>query len=65
MHMADFGARVIGPGIWVIQEPIGQVAPGFDVTWVNMYWRAETPIWFVQHSVAKPLGPEMNATGPK
>lgn len=32
-----FTLRSIGPGIWVIQEPIGHVAPHFDVTWVNSF----------------------------
>lgn len=32
-----FASRRIGPGIWVIQEPIGRAAPTFDVSTVNQY----------------------------
>lgn len=37
MAEAWFTTRSIGPGVWVIQEPIGRIAPHFDVTVVNMY----------------------------
>ncbi|HLZ23769.1 MAG TPA: MBL fold metallo-hydrolase [Ktedonobacterales bacterium] len=29
--------RLLAPGVWVIQEPIGRAAPGYDVVIVNMY----------------------------
>jgi glyoxylase-like metal-dependent hydrolase (beta-lactamase superfamily II) len=32
-----FTTRQIGPGVWLIQEPIGRVAPSFDVSVVNIY----------------------------
>jgi glyoxylase-like metal-dependent hydrolase (beta-lactamase superfamily II) len=32
-----YAIRSIGPGVWLLQEPIGRVAPSFDVTWVNIY----------------------------
>jgi glyoxylase-like metal-dependent hydrolase (beta-lactamase superfamily II) len=37
LEMPWFTVRAIGPGVWVLQEPIGRVAPSFDVTWVNIY----------------------------
>lgn len=32
-----FTTRRIVPGVWVLQEPIGRAAPGYDVVLVNMY----------------------------
>lgn len=32
-----FMTRQLGPGVWVLQEPIGRVAPTFDVSVVNIY----------------------------
>jgi glyoxylase-like metal-dependent hydrolase (beta-lactamase superfamily II) len=32
-----FTVRQLGPGLWVLQDPIGQVVPGYDVRVVNLY----------------------------
>lgn len=32
-----FTTRKLAPGVWVLQEPIGRVAPAFDVSVVNIY----------------------------
>lgn len=32
-----FTTRQLAPGVWVIQEPIGRAAPGYDVVTVNIY----------------------------
>lgn len=32
-----FETRDLGHGVWVLRDPIGRVAPGFDVSAVNLY----------------------------
>ncbi|HEV8193631.1 MAG TPA: MBL fold metallo-hydrolase, partial [Ktedonobacterales bacterium] len=32
-----FATRDLGHDIWVLQDPIGRVAPGFNVSVVNLY----------------------------
>jgi glyoxylase-like metal-dependent hydrolase (beta-lactamase superfamily II) len=37
MAQAWFATRDLGHGIWVLQDPIGRVAPDYDVAVVNLY----------------------------
>jgi glyoxylase-like metal-dependent hydrolase (beta-lactamase superfamily II) len=32
-----FGTQQLGPGLWVLQDPIGRVVPDYDVSVVNLY----------------------------
>lgn len=32
-----FATQQLGPGLWVLQDPIGRVVPDYDVTVVNLY----------------------------
>ena len=37
MKMDWFTSQQLGPGLWVLQDPIGRVVPDYDVTVVNLY----------------------------
>jgi glyoxylase-like metal-dependent hydrolase (beta-lactamase superfamily II) len=37
MNASWFDVRSIGPGVWVLQDPIGRVVPEYDVRVVNLY----------------------------